>query len=71
LTPGDGIAGVIRTNIAIVTVQRWSTHTDSGSTGIRRGTGIAVITRCRVVGIDATTHSIAGIIRTDVAIITV
>jgi hypothetical protein len=71
LTPGDGIARIIRTNIAIVAVQRWSTHARTSSAGISRGAGITVITGCRVVGIDAAGNWITAIGCTNITIVTV
>jgi uncharacterized membrane protein YgaE (UPF0421/DUF939 family) len=71
LTPGDGIAGVIRTDVAIITVQRWSTDTDSGRTGVSRGTGIAVVTGISIIAVLTPGNWITAIGCTNIAIITV
>jgi len=65
------IAGIIRTQVSVITDRRGSPNTGTTGTGISRGTGISVVAGVSVVGINTADSRIAGVIGTQVAVITV
>jgi len=65
------VTGVIGAQITVITVRRGSPNTGTTGTGISRGTGISVVAGVSVVGINTADSRIAGVIGTQVAIITV
>src|SRR5262249_36980919 len=65
------VAAVIRAYVSVVAVRRWASHAGSTRTSVVRRAGVAVVTRIGVVGVIAAGGRIAGIIRTDVAVVAV
>lgn len=62
---------IIGARIAIITNRGRSTHAGSCCAHIRGRTRIAIITRCGVRGIHTACRTIAGIIRTTIAVVTI
>ena len=69
--PGGWIARIIGADIGVVAVRRRTADTTTDRAGIVRGTGVAVVTRGRVVGIHTSGGRITGIIGADIGIIAI